>query len=469
MNKPLFYIKRFYVWYQLNRNRWAGRLVRFPVYLLIAYLIWAFVLASMISRALVLEVVLALMPKTKLDGVNILVVGVDGTNGIQRSDTIMVLHLDSSKNRVGVMSIPRDTRVNVAGIGPTKINHAYAFGGISLLKRTVMEFMNIPIDRYIRVNLTGVQHLVDQLGGVVVTVPKNMYYVDAAGDLYIELKKGKQVLNGDKSVQYLRFRHDQDSDLGRIHRQQGFVHSVANRIVELGDDADLPRIVTKLSQSFDSDLSTKELTGMVVQFRDALHTERIDMGTIPGSAILMEGVSFWKPDISQMDQSVDRVLLGLDVKQDLLMAKVKTADRSASTDERRTVTLKEANRVAQQTDLAVIKSKKAKDKVKVIKKQMVVEVLNGTGIPGQANQAAATLKKLGFKVSRTGNAGSFKYGNTLLVDWRNQVDSSVAMAHALGVDPSKIIVYNRPKKTIDATIVVGKDWGQLPRKAGVTP
>jgi len=467
MSRAFLNLKRFYVWYQLHRNQWAGRLVRFPIYALLVYFVWAFVLASMISRTLVLEVLLALMPKTKLNGMNILVVGVDSTHGIQRSDTIMVLHLDDSKNRVGVMSIPRDTRVNVAGIGPTKINHAYAFGGVSLLKRTVMEFMNIPIDRYIRVNLNGVQHLVDQLGGVVVNVPKNMYYVDAAGELYIELKQGKQILNGNKSVQYLRFRHDQDSDLGRIHRQQGFVHSVANRIVELGDDADLPRIVGKLSQSFDSDLSTKELTGLVVQFRDALHAERIDMGTIPGMAVLMEGVSYWKPDISQMDRSVDRVLLGIDVRQDQLVEKVKTADQSASGEARRTVTLKEAKRVAEQSELAAVKSKQGKDKVKAIKRQLVVEILNGSGTPGQANKAAAALKKMGFKVARTGNAGSFKYGQTLLVDWRNQVDDSVSVAHALGIDPAKIIVYNRPNKTIDATLVVGRDWDQLPKKAGV--
>ena len=135
------------------------------------YLAWALLLSTALSRAYVLEFLIAIMPKTKLNGVNVLVMGIDNTKDVQRSDTIMVLHLDSDQNRIGVLSIPRDSRVSIPGVGLTKINHAYAYGGAPLLKRSVIEFLGIPIDYYIKINLEGVQNLVDDMGGINVDIP----------------------------------------------------------------------------------------------------------------------------------------------------------------------------------------------------------------------------------------------------------------------------------------------------------
>ncbi|NBV41739.1 LytR family transcriptional regulator [bacterium] len=464
-----FFKKLSSIYKTLKRKKWFF-LIKIPAYFLIAYAIWAFVLATALSRAIVLEFLITLMPKTKLNGVNVLVVGIDNTADVQRSDTIMVLHLDASKNRIGVLSIPRDTRVNIPGVGLTKINHAYAYGGISLLRHTVVEFLSVPVDYTIKVNLDGIQSLVDQVGGVVVDVPKNMYYMDQAGDLYIDLKKGRQSLNGHQAMEYLRFRHDNNSDIGRIKRQQDFIRSLADRVVELGDKAELPQIISKLSASVETDMSNRQMAGLAVQFRDALEANQIDVGTIPGTVALVAGVSYWKPDITLMDQTIGTILLGINRTAEQPAQKIITADKSASEEARRTVTLKEVNRVAAQTELAATKpTQNAKTKAKALKPGMVVEVLNGTGIPGEANRAASQLKKLGLRVKRTGNAGSFKYANTIIVDWRSQIDYSVALAQVLSVDPSKIIVYDRPEKSIDATIVIGKDWTQKHSRISKTP
>ncbi len=445
--------------YRSLREKWWFFLLKLPVYLGIGYLSLILLLSTALSRALVLEFLITLMPKTKLNGVNVLVMGIDNTKDVQRSDTIMVMHLDAEKNRIGVLSIPRDTRVNIPTVGLTKINHAYAYGGVPLLKRTVTEFLGIPVDYYIKVNLAGVQNLVDEMGGLDVNIPKNMYYVDQAGDLYIDLKKGTQHINGQQSVQFLRFRHDEGADLTRIQRQQVFIKSFANKVIDLTSDADLPVVVSKLSMAIETDMSNKEMAGLAVQFRDAIQASRVDTGTVPGSVTIISGISYWRPDIASMDQTISTVLMGLDTKRDLLVSKVETSDKSASQEARRSVTLKEVNRISKQSELAA-KNKSTQHVLKTIKKGMVVEVLNGTGIHGEANRVAAHLKSMGVTVKRTANAGSFGYQKSMVVDWKGQVDATVSLAQALSIDPSGIIVYDRPTKSIDATIVVGKDWSK---------
>ncbi len=452
--------------YRKYRRKWWFLIVKIPFYFLVFYLAWALLLSTALSRAYVLEFLIAIMPKTKLNGVNVLVMGIDNTKDVQRSDTIMVLHLDSDQNRIGVLSIPRDSRVSIPGVGLTKINHAYAYGGAPLLKRSVIEFLGIPIDYYIKINLEGVQNLVDDMGGIDVDIPKNMYYVDKAGDLYINLKKGPQHLEGNQAMQFLRFRHDRTSDIGRIQRQQLFARSFADRVVAVGKDIDLPRIITKLSYAIETDMSGKEMTGLAVQFRDALRANHIDTATVPGTIAMIGGVSYWKPDISQLDKTIGTVLMGMNQSEDQVVTKVETADKDASQDSRRTVTLKEVTRVSSQTNIPGKSEPPVQVKAKSLHAGLVVEVLNGTGTPGEANRLASRLKKLGIRIKRTGNAGSFKYDHTILVDWKGKVDDSVILADALSIDPAKIIVYDKPNKSIDMTIVIGRDTASKSKTKG---
>jgi LCP family protein required for cell wall assembly len=452
--------------YRKYRRKWWFRILKIPFYFLVFYLAWALLLSTALSRAYVLEFLITIMPKTKLNGVNVLVMGIDNTKDVQRSDTIMVLHLDADQNRIGVLSIPRDSRVSIPGVGLTKINHAYAYGGAPLLKRSVIEFLGVPIDYYIKINLEGVQNLVDDMGGIDVDIPKNMYYVDKAGDLYINLKKGPQHLEGNQAMQFLRFRHDGTSDIGRIQRQQLFARSFADRVVAVGKDIDLPRIITKLSYAIETDMSGKEMTGLAVQFRDALRANHIDTGTVPGTIAMIGGVSYWKPDISQLDKTIGTVLMGMNQSDDQVVTKVETADKDASQDSRRSVTLKEVTRVASQTDIAGKSEAPVQVKAKSLHAGLVVEVLNGSGTPGEANRLASRLKKLGIRIKRTGNAGSFKYDHTILVDWKGKVDDSVILADTLSIDPAKIIVYDKQHKSIDMTIVIGKDTASKPKPKG---
>jgi len=134
-----------------------------------------------------------------------------------------------------------------------------------------------------------------------------------------------------------------------------------------------------------------------------------------------------------------------------VVAKIKTVDKEAGQDARRTMTLKEVNWFSQQADLE-------KPKQYLKQANLVVEILNGYGGAGEANRLAAHLKKFGISVKRTGNAASFQYKETLIVDWKGKLDASLALAQVLSIDPTKIIVYDKPEKTLGITIVLGQDW-----------
>ncbi|MCU0537863.1 MAG: LCP family protein, partial [Hydrococcus sp. Prado102] len=135
------------------------------------------------------------------------------------SDTMLLLRFDPQKETVTVLSIPRDTQAEIEGHGIRKVNEANYYGGPALAAESISKLLGgVPIDRYVRVNIQGVEKLIDALGGVTVYVPKDMKYQDDSQHLYINLKEGEQHLDGNKAIQFLRFRYDEFGDISRVQR-----------------------------------------------------------------------------------------------------------------------------------------------------------------------------------------------------------------------------------------------------------
>jgi len=378
------------------------------------------------------------------------------------------------KNRIGVVSIPRDTRVNIPDRGPGKINHAYAFGGIKLLRTTVANFLDIPIDYYVKVKLNGLESIVDHLGGVMITVEKDLKYNDRAAGLRIDIKEGKQVLSGAQVGQYLRYRHDKEGDIGRIRRQQTFVKVFVKKVLESGNLLSSPALFRKISRSLDTNLPIRNMIGFVSQFSSAFHAGNVHAGAVPGSVTMIDGMSYWRPEILEMDYLVNQVLYGVNVfaegdEAQSLFAKIKQGKpptvspktvplKKAPLGKRRRVTLKEVTRVTEQVDV--------RDEVAKVgaKAALRIEVLNGNGKPGLAKAVARLLGKNQFNIVRYDNSRSFDYPKTLIVDWKGHVQDVLVLSDFLHVEPSNIVVYDLQKKSLDVTIVLGKDWQQLETK-----
>ncbi|MGB3571462.1 MAG: LCP family protein, partial [Phormidesmis sp.] len=223
--------------------------------------------------------------------VNILVMGLDEAHDVEgaapddlvgRTDTMLLVRVDPEAKAVNVMSIPRDTRVDIPGYGPDKINQANFEGGAELAAQTVTHnFNNVSIDRYVRVSTTAFKEIVDLVGGIEVLVPSAMQYEDKTQGLVIDLQPGLQNLNGDEAEQFARFRQDSYGDIGRVQRQQILLKALRQQLTTPAVLPKLPQILRVLQSRVDTNLSLEELLALA-GFGLDLEPDDLHMVMLPG-------------------------------------------------------------------------------------------------------------------------------------------------------------------------------------------
>jgi polyisoprenyl-teichoic acid--peptidoglycan teichoic acid transferase len=245
--------------------------------------------------------------------VNILVMGIDQVPSAKenskeifsgRSDTMLLLRVDPESDTASLMSIPRDTQVEIAGVGITKINDANVRGGATLAARTVSTVLNdVPVDRYVRVSTEAFRELVDLIGGVEVNVPKPMVYEDKTQKLKINLSPGLQVLNGSQAEQFARFRHDDLGDIGRVQRQQALLKALRKKVTSPGVIPRIPSLVQAMQKYIDTNLSLEEMMALVGVGRK-LSEGNFKMVMLPGRFSSPEefAASYWIMDTDGRDR-----------------------------------------------------------------------------------------------------------------------------------------------------------------------
>jgi len=223
--------------------------------------------------------------------VNILLIGADGRDvgDSGRSDTIMIFSIDPVTKNVSLFSILRDTYVNIPGHKKNKINSAFAFGGPTLLMGTVSELLDLPIHYYFYVELDSFIELVDAMGGVELHVEKDMKYIDTADkpEYHIDLKEGFQHLDGNKALQYVRFRKDALSDFTRTERQRKFLKAVAEQMQTTSNLVNLPTILNKISPYMETNMDLESMIKMAV-LGYKVKSESISTIQIPPMKLLKE-------------------------------------------------------------------------------------------------------------------------------------------------------------------------------------
>jgi LCP family protein required for cell wall assembly len=224
------------------------------------------------------------------------------------TDTILLIRFKPEDKQISILSIPRDTRTEIPGIGVRKINEANAAGGPALAAQTTSELLGgISIDRYVTLNVQGVEALVNALGGVTVHVPKDMKYQDDSQHLYINLKAGRQRLNGDQVLQLLRFRYDEYGDIGRIQRQQMVMRALMEQALNPATITRLPQILSVVQSYLDTNLSVEELVALV-GFGAQVNRSNTEMLMLPGefSNPREFDASYWLPSHSRIGDIMAR-------------------------------------------------------------------------------------------------------------------------------------------------------------------
>jgi len=187
---------------------------------------------------------------------NIVIIGTD-KSGLH-SDVIMVFSLSTKKGTISCTSILRDTRVPYRGRG-IKITEAMAYGKESAVIQAIKDLTGLQIHDYVTFNFTAVEDVIDALGGVDFYVPQNMYYQDPEQDLYINLRKGQQLLNGNKSLQLLRFRGYPMGDVARTETQRDFMEALFEQKANAKYIGSVPKIYAAINKNIRSSLSLAEI------------------------------------------------------------------------------------------------------------------------------------------------------------------------------------------------------------------
>ena len=221
---------------------------------------------------------------------NILLLGRDVQSG--NTDSIIVVRYDVPQQKVGMISIPRDTAVKRSWSSYPKINGAFFGAGADTLKQEIYYTFGIPIDYYILVDLKGFIALVDELGGVDVDIPVNMDYDDPTPgmELHIHFKKGPQHLDGQAAMEAVRFRHgngnadsSQDySDVGRAAFQRQVLMSLARKVVSWNSVSKVKNFVDLFHSYVDTDLSTTDMLWFASHALQVDLESSVTQGTLEG-------------------------------------------------------------------------------------------------------------------------------------------------------------------------------------------
>lgn len=335
--------------------------------------------------------------------VNVLIIGTDVTLNdrrqvvnVSRADTLMLISFDPQRTRISGLSIPRDTRAEIPGVGVTKINASFAFGGPSLTVKTVENLLGVPIHYYVKLGPSSFARIIDAIGGVEIDVEKDMKYTDRWAGLYINLRKGRQVLSGEQAMHYARFRHDALGDISRVERQQKLLLALFHELQSPATVLAAPQLLRAFTENTQTSLSMTELITLGM-FTARLDNAALTFRTLPGTF----GASFWEPDHPRIRQALLEMVYG--VSPELLAA-------------------------------------------------TGIEVLNGSGVPGLARQTAQRLERLGFRIVRVDTATAL-VETTTIIDRSGRTEVAQLLAELLGSKP----ITREPGGGADITVVVARD------------
>ena len=222
---------------------------------------------------------------------SVLLLGVDtgdlGRTEQGRSDTMMVVTVNPTTDQTSILSIPRDTYTEIVGRGTMdKINHAYAFGGVSMSINTVQNLLNVPIDYYVEVNMQGVKDIVDTLGGVQVTPPLSFDY---EGYTFTE---GQTVtLDGDTALAYSRMRYDDpNGDYGRQARQRQIIMAAMNKVASLSTITNYQGILGTLENNMQTNLTFDNMISIFNDYRGA--ASNVEQIQLEGAGTKIDGIYY---------------------------------------------------------------------------------------------------------------------------------------------------------------------------------
>ncbi len=347
------------------------------------------------------------------------------------TDTIIVAKYSPNTGNAALLSIPRDSFVGKnkkAATASDKINSKYQISPQKTLD-AVNDLTGLNIKYYVTIDTAALRHLVDAIGGVTFNVPINMDYDDSSQDLYIHLKAGEQLLNGEQAEWVVRFRHNNngtsypvsygDNDLGRMRTQREFIMEVAKQTLKIENITKINEILKIAEEEVETNIDWNTMSNYIPALMN-FKPENIRTETLPGVPEYCNGVAVYLVNETKSKELVNELFL---------------------TDEGNTSENGEINTNEVNTG-------------KVEEKAFKVEILNGTGSSTKLQKAIEQLKAQGYKVTKQGTT-NIASETTIINRTQNTSKEENSLKALLGAG---VPITGENNSNVDFTIILGRDY-----------
>lgn len=357
-----------------------------------------------------------------------------------RTDTILLARIDPVDQKATLISMPRDTMIDMDEEGTQKLNAAYAIGGASTAVTEVSELAGVDISHFCLIDMDGLTSLVDALGGIEVDVPMEIDDADAGG----HLDAGPQTLNGEQALILCRSRNAFEEygagDLYRAANQRLVLQAIASKILS-SNPITIARSITAISEFVSTDLTVKEVIALAKAFQGIDTQQSIYTDSMPTTSEYIDDLWYEVVDEEAWEAMMDRVDAGL------------PPEESSVVDERAGVTLANSGEKTEKD-----KEEEAKESEDDFPFSGTVSVRNGTDVTGAGSSALLMLEEAGCSVLDAADADATDYEQTLVV-YSDEADKEEAEAIAALLGSSAQIVLNSGEylTQADFLVIIGAD------------
>ena len=361
-----------------------------------------------------------------------------------RSDSIILARIDPQEKKVTLVSIPRDTMVDMGEYGTQKINAAYSIGGASYAVEVVSEFAGVDISHYAEIDMEGMADVVDAVGGVTVNLGVAVYDPDYTG---LDLPAGEQTLDGETAALLCRARHAYDSygggDYYRAANQRAVIMGVIDKILS-SDAGTMVNTVTALADMVTTDMDVSEIVSLATQFRGMDTENDVMTGLAPTESQYIDGAWYEVVDEESWQTMMERVDEGL--------------SPYSSTDEDPTYGIAAANGNETTDSSTSSDSSSSSDSSTETEYSGTVSVLNGSGISGLAGDNANKLISAGFDAT-AGNADMSTQTTVVVYNGSSALAKANGVIETLGLDVEPVANDGSYSTDADVIVILGSDVG----------
>jgi LCP family protein required for cell wall assembly len=379
--------------------------------------------------------------------VTILLMGLDYRDwqqgdGPARTDSMMLVTIDPLSRTAGMLSVPRDLWVEIPGYGHGRINTAYFLGerdrlpggGPELAVKTVEKFMGVPIQYFVQIDFGAFVQMVDEIGGVELTVYEELYIDPIGKDNTVLVQPGNYKFDGEMTLAYARLRYTEGGDFDRATRQQQVALAIQDQVLELsnlpGLLASAPALYQDLTEGIRTNLAVDQMIALGML---ALQISQDDVARAviaPPEMVTLETVLYGGEEAKVLKPVPDKIRL----LRDEVFTTTGAIGPSIDTDTPREAAEIEAANLA---------------------------VLNGAGEEGLAGRFAEALGGLGFNVAEIANADRLDYPTTRIVDYTGNPYTVQYLVDLMDLTQSQVLFQTQPGNEIDIALVIGYDWFEL--------